>query len=587
MQSHTKTRFASRRATACLQFAALAACLLLAACGGGGASSSSTATGTSSASSAAAGNPVIVSIGANPTSLTVGETAKLTWSSSNATACQASGAWSGTVATSGTQLITPNAAGTYTYTLSCNGVAKSETLVVAAAPTLPTVSMSLTPSTVIAGQSSTLAWSTTNASGCTASGAWAGNKATSGSTSVTQAVAGTYTYNLACIGAGGSASGSVTLGATVGASNVALVFIDNGPAGASNIINVPFASVTVCRPGTSICQTIDHLLVDTGSYGLRIIAPGVLDAALALPAVTGASGNPAGECAQFFSGYMWGAVRRADVKIAGETAASLPVQIVGDSAAAFAGTPTSCSSTGANLGTVAALGANGILGVGLFNHDCGAACVTQALAGAYYECSASGCTAAAMPLASQVSNPVAAFATDNNGVILNMPAVGAGGATTLSGTLTFGIDTQSNNGVDTAKVTVYAVNSSGNFTTTYKGAVLSSSFLDSGSNGLFFTDLTIPRCSISTGFYCPAATLSLSATNTSANGAASGPVSFTVENMQALDPSIRAASVGGSIGRGTRSRAFDWGMPFFYGRTVFVAIDGAATQHGSGPYWAY
>lgn len=582
-------RIRQPRAGVCLRIAAAAACFLLASCGGGGGASSApagaSATSTS-ATPAAAGNPVIVSIGANPTALIAGESTTLTWSSSNASACEASGAWSGAVALAGTQLITPAAAGSYTYTLTCNGVAGSEVVVVAAAVTpMPTVSVSLAPPTVSEGQPSTLTWSTTNASTCSAAGAWAGSRATSGSISVAQAVAGNYAYSLTCTGAGGSASGSVTLGTTVRANNVALVFIDSGPAGASNIINVPFVSVTLCRPGTSTCQTIDHVLVDTGSYGLRIIAPGVLDPALALPAITGAAGNPMGECAQFFSGFFWGSVHRADVKIAGEIAPSLPVQLVGDSSAPFGAIPASCSNTGANIGSVAALGANGILGVGLFNHDCGSSCAAQAVAGTYYDCAAGGCSGSVMPLANQVANPVAAFATNNNGVVLTMPAVGAGGATTLSGALIFGIDTQSNNGVGSARV--YAADSRGNFTTTYKGAVLASSFLDSGSNGLFFSDLAIPRCFVSRGFYCPAATLSLSAVNSSPGNGASGTVNFTVENLDALDAGVRAASVGGSLGRFTGARSFDWGMPFFFGRTVFVAIDGANTLHGPGPYWAY
>jgi hypothetical protein len=580
-------RFHQPRASALLRHAALAACLLLVSCGGGGGGG-----GTSSAvpAAVAATNPVIVSIGANPTALTVGESTTLTWSSSNTSGCQASSApassdWSGAVALSGSKLLTPPGAGSFTYSLTCNGVAGSETVVVAPAPTpMPTVSLSLAPSTVVTGQPSTLTWSATNASTCVASGAWAGNRGASGSVAVTQAVAGTYTYNLSCTGAGGSASGSVTLGATDSASNVALVFIDNGPAGASNVINVPFVSVSLCRPGTSTCQTIDHLLVDTGSYGLRIIAPDVLDPALALPALTGAGGNPVGECGQFVSGYLWGSVHVADVKIAGEVAPSLPVQIAGDADAAFARVPSGCSSTGSNIGTVAALGANGILGVGLFNQDCGSDCATRVVAGTYYECSASTCTGIVMPLAGQVANPVAAFAVDNNGVALAMPAVAAGGATTLTGVLIFGIDTQSNNNVGSA--TVYAANSSGNFTTSYKGTPLRSSFLDSGSNGLFFPDATIPRCSASSGFYCPAATLSLSAVNTSANGA-TGTVDFSVENPKALDATIRAASVGGSFGSTRRPTTFDWGMPFFFGRTVFVAIDGAGTRHGTGPYWAY
>jgi Protein of unknown function (DUF3443) len=582
-------RFHHPRVCGFLQFAAVAACLLLVSCGGGGGTSSVPTTTLSSGN-----NPVvIVSIGASPTALTVGESTTLTWSSSNATACQASGDWSGTEALSGKQFVTPLTAGTFTYILTCDGVASSTSVVVAEAPTpIPTVSLSLAPASVPVGQPSTLAWSTTNADSCVASSvpfsvAWAGSKDPSGSIAVSQTIAGSYTYNLTCTGRGGSASGSVTLVATGLASNVAEVVIDSGPVNVNRVINVPFVSVTLCHPGTSTCQTIDHVLVDTGSYGLRIIAPGVLDTTkLALPAVTGSAGNAVGECAKFISGFLWGSVHLADVKIAGETAPSLPVQQVGDTGAAFTRIPTDCTNTpGGNIGTVDLLEANGILGIGLFNQDCGAPCTTQVANGNYYECAASNCSGTVMPLANQVANPVPKFATNNNGVALVMPAVAAGGATTLTGALIFGIDTQGNNNIGSA--TVYAADGiTGNFTTTYKGRVLRSSFLDSGSNGFFFPDRNIPTCVRSSGFYCPPTTLSLSAVNTSANGAASGTVNFTIENLDALDSTVRAASVGGSIGR-SNSNTFDWGMPFFFGRTVFVAIDGAITLHGTGPYWAY
>jgi hypothetical protein len=56
----------------------------------------------------------------NNTSVTAGGTATLTWSSINATACTASGSWTGTQATSGTATITaPTTTGTATYTLTC------------------------------------------------------------------------------------------------------------------------------------------------------------------------------------------------------------------------------------------------------------------------------------------------------------------------------------------------------------------------------------------------------------------------------------------------------------------------------------
>jgi hypothetical protein len=377
---HMNARFHHPCVCGFLQFTALAACFLLASCGGGGGDASP------------ASNPVIVSIGASPTVLTVGESTTLTWSSSNATGCQASGDWSGTRALAGTQLVTPQLARTFTYTLTCNGVAGSTSVVAAAAPNpIPTVSISLVPTSVPAGQPSTLTWSTTNATSCVASIAWAGNRDTNGSIVVTQAIAGSYTYSLTCTGPNGSASGSVILVATGIASNVAQMVIDSGPPGANNIINVPFVSVTLCRPGTSTCQTIDHVLVDTGSYGLRIIAPGVLDPALALPAVTGAAGNPVGECVRFISGFLWGSVHRADVKIAAETAPSLPVQQISDAGAAFTRVPVGCTNTGGNLGTVARLGANGILGVGQFNQDCGPKCEQRVVSGTYYECTASIC----------------------------------------------------------------------------------------------------------------------------------------------------------------------------------------------------
>jgi hypothetical protein len=53
------------------------------------------------------------------TSITAGSSTTLTWASVNTTGCTASGSWSGSEAVSGSQMLTPAAMGTYTYTLSC------------------------------------------------------------------------------------------------------------------------------------------------------------------------------------------------------------------------------------------------------------------------------------------------------------------------------------------------------------------------------------------------------------------------------------------------------------------------------------
>ena len=395
---------------------------------------------------------------------------------------------------------------------------------------------------------------------------------------------------LASCGGGSSsspASGSGNV-AVPTPNNVLAVVVDSGPVGVKDVVNQPYVSVTICQPGTTVCQTIDHILLDTGSLGLRIIAPGILNGALNLPAVNANGGFPVGECAQFASGYQWGSVHLADVKMANEVAASLPIHIVADTSAIFTTAPIDCKSSGANIGSVAALGANGVLGIGLFKEDCGIGCAAAAIAGTYYACSNTGCANISLPLAQQVANPVASFARDNNGVLLTLPVVPLGGVTSLTGSLIFGIGTQANNSL--VAETVYATNSQGNFITTYNGKALSASYLDSGSNGYYFDDKNIRACTGSTGFYCPLGGVALSAVNSSYDGRSSGVVSFRLENVDTLNANIVAIQIGGNVSNfssGFNSNSFDWGLPFFFGRRVFVAIENASTPNGRGPYWAY
>ena len=377
---------------------------------------------------------------------------------------------------------------------------------------------------------------------------------------------------LAGCGGGGGSGDAPASAVPTSVANTLAITVDRGPDGTS--INSPFVTVTVCVPGTTDCRTVDHVLVDTGSFGLRLAAS-VINPALALPAVTNANGLQVGECGHFASGFVWGSVRRADVKLAGETAANLPIQLVGDPATIFAAVPRSCGNTGFNFG--ADLGANGILGIGVFAQDC-PACANSTAPAVYFACPATGCSSTTLPLASQVSNPVRAFPVDNNGIAMVLPQVPAGGVESLSGTLIFGIGTQSNNQLGTA--TVFTTDSSGNFTTVYKGATFGFSFLDSGSNGIFFDDPTIPVCA---GFYCPPNPLALSAVNRSSTGV-SGPVNFTIESIQSIGSRTVAANLGGDIGQ---AGGFDWGLPFFFGRKVFVGISGASTPGGAGPFWAY
>lgn len=80
-------------------------------------------------------------------------------------------------------------------------------------PPAPTLNFAAAPNPVPAGTGSALTWSSANATGCIAGGAWSGAKATGGSES-TGALAATATFTLTCTGAGGSASRTVTVAVT-------------------------------------------------------------------------------------------------------------------------------------------------------------------------------------------------------------------------------------------------------------------------------------------------------------------------------------------------------------------------------------
>ena len=405
------------------------------------------------------------------------------------------------------------------------------------------------------------------------------------------ALAGAMAAMVGC-GGGSSGSSSSTSGASGSSgaptSNVQAITVNTGPTAAAPLnspyIDGAFTSVTVCAPGsTTNCQTIGGILVDTGSSGLRILSSALT---ISLPQQSGTSGDPIVECLPFVDGITWGPVQTTDMTIAGEEAKSLPIQVVGSSN--FSTIPTGCSSMGTPEDDLTTLGANGILGVGNYAQDCGTACTVSGASnpGLYYACPDSGCEVTTESVSSQVQNPVVLFATDNNGVIIELPSV-TGAETSVSGSMIFGIGTRSNNALGSA--TVYTIDpSSGNFTTVFDNVTYGdASFLDTGSNAIYFLDSNttgLPICTDATFWYCPTTTQSLSATNQGANGA-SGSVNFVVGNADTLTAS---ATIGVANGlAGPNPGTFDWGLPFFFGRNVYTAIEGQTTPAGAGPYWAY
>ena len=347
-------------------------------------------------------------------------------------------------------------------------------------------------------------------------------------------------------------------------------------------------------PGTTTCTSVDHVLLDTGSTGLRLIAS-VLPSGFSLPLADAGGGDPLYECVSFADGYSWGSVRQADVQLADGTASGIAIHLIGDSTVptgftAAPAVPVDCPNGSPPENSVTAFGANGVLGLNVFKDDCGLACATNAVPAAYYDCAPAGCTAVAVLQSSQVVNPVYAFATNNNGIIIKLPAIGSAGQLAARGSLVLGIDSQSNNALGThAQLTLDPLQ--GFFRTTYNGANLDSSLIDSGSNGYFFTDATDARllaCTTNAGFYCPQARLDLTATNRGQNGT-TADVSFSVVSADTLTQANPTYSALPNVAGGnTLASSFDWGLPFFYGRTVYFGFEGRSGSNGvMGPYVAW
>jgi hypothetical protein len=153
----------------------------------------------------------------------------------------------------------------------------------------------------------------------------------------------------------------------------------------------------------------------------------------------------------------------------------------------------------------------------------------------------------------------------------------------VDGSVIFGIGTQSNNGLGSA--TVFTLDNSDNFITNFNNQSLTASFIDSGSNGLFFPDASLPLCS-DPSWFCPTSTTPLSATNVGAPGSPSNTVSFSVDNFDTVTGANPNDAAFSNLA-GPNAGGFDWGLPFFYNRNVYTAIRGTSAGSIAGPFWAY
>ena len=391
-----------------------------------------------------------------------------------------------------------------------------------------------------------------------------------------------------CIGGNGTNPAAAPSPPTA---NVLTLTVDSGPSAATGQINHAYVTVKVCAPGSQSCANIDHVLLDTGSNGLRLVASVLVSYSLALPNQADTRGNVIEECVSFTGGQTWGPVRSADVFLAGEKALNVPVQVMNDTNTGAA-PPATCGANGTLINDVAGFGANGVLGVGLFAQDCGRACVAAANPlPVYYGCDAAGaCSAENVALDQQVANVVAQFAADNNGIIINLPNLAnANGDASVRGELIFGLSPQTDNMLPATGITILGADSSGDFTANYNvSATALPALIDSGTDAYAFDDPQIAVCSTGAyiGYYCPtAAPQAAFAVNTGVGlYTASNTVDFAI-----ADPStfVAGAAAIADLAGGGGSTNFVWGMPFFYGRPVYLGIDQRVSGAYTGPFYAY
>lgn len=399
--------------------------------------------------------------------------------------------------------------------------------------------------------------------------------------------------------------------AVAGDANAVPIYVDGGPSASTSAIpNAIFTDIEICAPGSSSnCAIINHVLVDTGSVGLRLLASAVNTANASLlgvlPQASTAAGSVVGECLPFVSGVAWGGVRLADMhwggsSYSGATALNIQIQVIGDTDPRIITPPSSCTGQGTPLQSASALGGNGVVGIGLFAQDCGAYCAqsTPTPAPIYYQCAGAGagsCSAVAMPVAQQIPNPVSAMASDNNGSLVYLPA---GAAPQASGLLVLGIGTRANNALPSASA-VLQTDAGGYFTASFNGNTLPRSFIDSGSSANFMPTtgtVSLPACAsgllAGTGYLCPASSVTLIATNTgpSATSATANVLVVNANGAAAAHPGYNVipglAADGGRLGS---SPTLDLGASFFFGRTIATLIENQSAPGFTvnGPAFSY
>jgi uncharacterized protein (TIGR03118 family) len=168
------------------------------------------------------------------------------------------------------------------------------------APPAASVTITVDPTTITLGESATITWST-NGTTCTADGAWSGAKASSGSETVTPAMAGTFTYLLTCTGgAYGQSqqySATLTVNPVTGFTSTPLVSGFAGTAALTTDANLTNPRGIAFAPNTP-AQVLGSRMSSAYDGNGKIVAPKLL------ARIAGAGANPTAIVANTTSGFI-------------------------------------------------------------------------------------------------------------------------------------------------------------------------------------------------------------------------------------------------------------------------------------------
>ncbi len=227
------------------------------------------------------------SISISPATGTEPASATVTWTTSDASLVTVSGPGLSTVAASGSQLLTGLAAGTHTYTLTAQGnggpVTRTAAITVAAVGSV-SATISASPTASIAPGSTTLTWSSTDATSVLVNGPGLTSTAASGSQTITGLAAGTHDYTITAQGPNGPATQTATLAVSAAATVAGAISASptTGLAPGSTTLTwstSSASSVAVSGPGlsstaTAGSQTVTGLAAGTHTFTLTAQGPG-------------------------------------------------------------------------------------------------------------------------------------------------------------------------------------------------------------------------------------------------------------------------------------------------------------------------